>query len=725
MSQLAECQHIDDFLFSQLVLDEPTLLPDRFHSFKSYPRGKVEKFLAHLNSLLGRTVYYTEEPASTVGIVMNIEKGTLIHLGSLSDFSLNVVFSYLSNRIMISLKTIVTKCIFAFDPRIDLQMLKLQLGDWHVKFKIPFKKDTKGRLNYPLDVKYTTSNFKDVSVNKVLVVRPKMEPEYLKEICYGYKCNLCLKVGCSQREISRHCNTHKPHAIMGRGYCQRVSRGFVLCTVSERFMSLHVGDDITIERGEDNEERYLKDMSLGEKKCSFLMKESNEYPQFRTHFLKEYKRLKVQKPKRTLLKKRRLLWFYLSEDGSREHHFSLNSNERRIQELGDLAGRIVTICKMLHAKGYQALFQNDEEEIIHELIQEPTWGKFVELIIAMVNECTKGLLRTIVIALLRDYDPVMRKVKPKSWARRVHNIKLLVFLFRVCLIWYSQFEDDILNCELLQLSLKNKWELTALMDLYYPMVKREKKLKSPESEAQGNSHFDKEFMSYTHPSDWGFHLVGVYSLHMVLKRNEARIKKIIAHLKEHCGFKENGQDKLYVKLAENGDLDVVDNANREICSLLVEILMILNPGVVSRAQYEKLKLFKVTVIPHGQREFALLQFKGQESPFSISLEGDLFSTWLYTVRQLYYDNESGGETLFSVGKCRKEIITHMTNEQLETYLNHIKRCELSSQEWIRMIRCSWKLSGEGHIKGNVPKREFATVYGDEYDEFNVKRKSVK
>lgn len=723
MTKLNKPIDIDEFLFNQLILDYMEVPPDKFQNFQSYKHEEIIEFIQDINLMLGKEIYFTESPASSLGIVMNIEKGTLIHLASLEKFSMNVIFSFLSNRIMISLKMILSKCQFKFCEDIDIKEVKSQLSDWFDKFNIPFKTDAKGRKNYPMDVKYTNLNCNSSSINnKVLIVRPNMEPEYLKEIYYGYKCETCLKVGCSEREILRHCNTHRPHSNKMRDYCQKVSRGFVLCKVNEKFKDLHFPDEkIKIQKGEEMEDKYFELVQLGERKCSILMNgnEENDYLQFKDIFQEEYQKLKLHKSKRTLLKKRKLLRFYLTEDDSSEYHFSLNCNGKTVRKIGELVGRIITICKKLKLEGYGKVFQNDESTIIDELLKELTWSKFTELIVDIVNENRVGLMRTILITLFKDYDPIRRKVKIKSFRRRIKNVRLLIFLFRMCLRWFSEFEDDNLNCEMLQQSLKDKCEISTLMgEIYYPMVNLRKKKKEVKSQ------FDEEYMSYIHASGWGYHLIGVYSLNLVLKRNEEEIKKIITNLKESCEYKEDGSVGFYFKLAEDGEIEVIEKAFNDISLLMIEMIMILNPGQLMMEEYLKLDLkeFKVKNEDGNNKDIIELICNGDEmNPLNLVLDREIFIVWYEIIRRLYYDNESDEGFLFNIKEGNfRDIIKDITNIELCQYLEEIQKCSLSKSEWLKILNCSWKLSGEGYIKGNFKNRKYATVFGNEYDEFAIK-----
>lgn len=729
MTKVKEWSDITEFSFGQLVLEQRGVTQgDRFNIFKSYKHEDIMEFINEINLLLGREMYYTESPASSIGIIMNVEKGTLIHLASMEKFSSNVIFSFLSNRIMNSLKMILSKCSFQHGEVIDLKDIKNQLSDWFDKFNIPFREDAKGRRNYPLDVKYTDSTSKE---NKALIIRPNMEPEYLKEIHYGYQCESCLKIGCSEREISRHCNTHRPHSNKVRGYCQWVSRGFVLCEVGDKFRGLHFTDgDVKVEKGDTREDAYFQMVQLGERKCSILnMKKEieNEFGQFEDIFQEEYRKLKVYKSKRTMLKKRKLLRFYLTEDDSSEYHFSLNCSSKTVRKTGEMIGVIITICKKLKLAGYGKIFQNDEVSIIDELLEDPTWPKFVELVVEIVNEDRVGLMRTILITLFKDYDPIRRVVKAKSFRRRIGNVRRIIFLFRMCLRWYSEFEDDALNCEKLQNSLKNKYEITTLIgEIYYPMVNQRKQRREFESQ------FDKDFMSFTHASGWGYHLVGVHSLNMVLKRNEEEIRRIIMSLKESCEYKENEEVGFYFKLAEEGDIDVIEGVFNDISLLMIEMLMILNPGELTHEQYLSLDLkdFSVKVSEEEDDEDVIeLKFYDDSKPLNLCMEKNLFYIWYEIIRRLYYDNESGEEgKLFHVRESR-DVIKHITNGELNEYLRYIRGCSIERGEWLKMLRNSWKLSGEGYIKGSVKSRTYATVFGGEYDDFSVqlnkRSKSVK
>lgn len=740
--------HISEFLNRSIVEDSTIPLGETFHEFRMYKIGEIEKFIHELHILIGREIYYTDEPCAALGIVINKEKGCLIQIASVEHCKFNTLFQFSSTRIMSSLRKILEQCQYA-NRYIDLKVVRTELKSWFEKFDIPYTLDSSKRRNYPLNINPSLdlSN----SPNKKFIFGHFMEPEFLSPIYEAFQCSECLKTLKLELDIKKHVKTHSKTVSSSyvNLYCQRFGKTLISCQIDDRINRF-------IKREE--ERKILKFSKVdkasvveyflpidGERyfNCKLLNTRYNTNNPLGELFSEEYSVLRNIWPQKPLIvKRKRLLRFYLKEEDEEElnnevcnegkvkrenfgavghrgdnaeesekgeereggetgnqqdkekhktrdrYHFSLNYKNATKFACYDLTGQIMTICKYFHGY-YEGIFQGDEYNTFAKLLNEKlSWKNFVNFIIEIVLEEQPGLMRVITWYLYREYDDNNNEVKVVPFSRREERIRNFISFLRICVSWYSCFIDDESISDRLENSLLSRYsEIGEFVNkIYYPHIHGKTKKKYL-------FKYNPTFQCFTHSSDWGVHLVGIYSLNLMIEKNKIRITRLIEEVR-----KTKIEDLKQIEFKTT-----IDSVYRSVSEYLIQMLLILNPITMELNEYCKLELQSYKLRQDDNMIDLYVKNGSDELRLVLDLDINIFTFWLHPIRTIYHENHQDlkNTRLFFRIEEFEEIVNDMSNEELAKYLYCISGSIVSKKQWRVKLSTTPRLQGESYIKKSV------------------------
>ncbi|KAG0671854.1 hypothetical protein C6P40_003634 [Pichia californica] len=213
--------------------------------FTIHDRISFKLFLEKINNEIGRKIYTSTDELLSLGIVLNIETGYMIHVGSTFNIKCNFSFSLTTNVNQI-LNNIIEKCDFKNEVTFSSTLVKLWIKNLYEDNNIDV---VMNRRRPHFIITYQTAL---KGGEKFLNKRNKLgnmylysEPDPLIPVYNSYQCDICLKSTCNLKSTMSHINEFhtfskdfKSMDFISASYCQPISSGVITVLMSERFIEI-------------------------------------------------------------------------------------------------------------------------------------------------------------------------------------------------------------------------------------------------------------------------------------------------------------------------------------------------------------------------------------------------------------------------------------------------------------------------------------------------------